>query len=142
MTGVAQGKNCLDERPRFTGKTNDLIRTSLNDAIKLKKNGKLTEAIKELGKAIHALQDATSPAHEGFQPWRFNETLAAKYSHISKEGTYPSKDDAYRQRLEGSVQWAYDIYTETIPTPDSFFNSQWLLQLPGSNHSINYDTCK
>ena len=141
MTGVGPGKNCRGERPRFAEMTNDFISTNLTNAIQFKKNGKLTEAIKALGKAIHALQDATSPAHEGFQPWRFDEGLLSGYFHLYKEGTYPYEDDIYRKRLEGSVQWAYDIYIERKPIPDNFFNSKWLLQLPGTSHSINSENC-
>ncbi|HLX91558.1 MAG TPA: RHS repeat-associated core domain-containing protein, partial [Puia sp.] len=47
------------------------------------------EAYRNLGIAIHPLQDATSPAHHGFQPWDEDESFEEKVRHTLKENKYP-----------------------------------------------------
>ena len=90
-----------------------------------------------LGRALHPLEDATSPAHEPFQPWKYNESLGEMLHHIWIERSYPDdKNDtnqvAQLTRLKGAVQYAYDIYTEKITNlPPRFFDpTNGLLVLP------------
>ena len=45
------------------------ISQNLHDAIRAQKEGHRTEALRALGRGIHAISDATSPAHEGYQVW-------------------------------------------------------------------------
>ncbi len=46
-------------------------------------------AFKDLGIAIHPLQDATSPAHSGWQPWSDHPGTEAEIRHVLKEIKYP-----------------------------------------------------
>jgi hypothetical protein len=133
MTGVQQGQ-VFDEKLRksYITKTEKFIRDNLNNSIQKRKVGTLPEAFSVLGRAIHALQDATSPVHEPFKPWRFDETLWSQFDHVWEEGVYPNDDFLadIRPLLEGTVLYAYDIYMENIKMPDRFFDSKGILQLP------------
>jgi len=42
------------------------------------------EAYKQFAIGLHALQDATSPTHAGFQVWTGEETIKQEVNHISK----------------------------------------------------------
>lgn len=86
-------------------------------------------------KALHTLEDATSPSHEGFQSWNQNESPFLILQHCMAERLYPDGDgqQGYRARLEGSVQWGYDIFTGKTPMPAAFFASgTGTLLLPAS----------
>jgi hypothetical protein len=85
-----------------------------------------------LGKAMHALEDASSPTHEFFQAWsdaKTIENLNYKAWHILHELYYPN-DRKYKDMLEGSVQYAYAIYLEKEEIPDHFFDASGKLILP------------
>jgi hypothetical protein len=138
MTGLERGHNPANEITNYIAQAESFIREQLTKAIEARKSGSFASAFTNLGTAIHPLQDATSPAHKGFQLWRDNETLWSMLAHVRKERLYPlDKNDptqvAYRAELEGVVRWAFDIYTETVAMPARFFNpGDGLLLLPQS----------
>jgi hypothetical protein len=51
--------------------------------------------------------------------------------HVFKERVYPT-DPQVIARLEGTVNWAYDIFTEKISMPPSFFDGSGNLLLPSN----------
>jgi hypothetical protein len=128
MTGVEENQDEKTAKPIYIGRTEKLLRDRLTDAINARKNGRPNDAYDALGKAIHALTDATSPAHRGFQVWRDNESLSEWYRHVTQENIYPSGET--RTRLEGALRWAYAIYIEKAAIPTRFFDADGNLQIP------------
>lgn len=63
----------------------------------------------ELGMALHPVMDATSPAHRGFQPWRYRNTL----DHGPNKPGAPSKEDVdtaveYRKKTLDLMRQAFN----------------------------------
>ena len=137
MTGLEKGQTLQMEKAQFIAQTEAFIRSHLTAAINARIAGSETEAFTHLGQAIHPLQDATSPAHRGFQPWSYNESIWAMTVHVAKERVYPDdasdKDQvAERATLEGATRWAFDIFMGKMALPDRFFDSDGNLLLPAS----------
>jgi hypothetical protein len=136
MTGIDKdGEVEADERKNYIGLCEVLIQKELMAAIEARKANNLQMALPALGKAMHTLEDATSPAHHGFQVWSYNFGIWEMASHVFKERVYPndSAPDRYQSHLEGVVQYTYDIYTEKIPMPANFFDpASGSLILPSS----------
>jgi hypothetical protein len=67
----------------------------------------LDEALHQFGLALHTIQDATSPAHTGFQTWYspWTDPFGAK-SHIKKEGFDPGAGSA----LDGATTWLWTFF--------------------------------
>lgn len=137
MTGIADEMQTTNvETPIYIKESEEFIRTNLLAAIQARKAGLTNTAFESLGKAIHPLEDATSPAHKPFQAWRYNESLFAEIAHVLKEYSYPdNKNDtnqvAEKAELEGSVQYAFDIFMEKTNLPAQFYNhTNGLLELP------------
>jgi hypothetical protein len=102
---------------------NNFVRGRLADARDDERKGSKSEhtsAMKELGRAIHTLQDSTSPAHHGFKSW-YDYTGGAfnpcEWIHASKELIYPGTGSW----LELSTYRAYLCFTGTHPMPSDFF---------------------
>jgi hypothetical protein len=126
MTGITEaGQNEATQRIYYIALSEDLIHEALRSAIAAKRLNKNKEALTALGKAIHALQDATSPAHCGFQVWSYSFGIWEMARHVLSERVYPddSTTKRYESHLEGAVQYAYDIYKENQPLPGHFFDS-------------------
>jgi hypothetical protein len=136
MTGIDKdGEVEADERKNYIGLCEALVQKELMAAIEARKANNLQVALPALGKAMHILEDATSPAHRGFQVWSYNFGIWEMASHVFKERVYPndSAPDRYQSHLEGVVQYTYDIYTEKIPMPANFFDpASGSLILPSS----------
>jgi hypothetical protein len=136
MTGIIDASHIeATERPHYIAASEMLLRKDLTAAIDARKSGNSAAALPALGKALHILEDATSPAHRGFQSWSYNEGIVGSAVHVFKERSYPTDDsaDKYRSHLEGVVQYAYDIYMERKPIPPHFFDpisGQLLLDVP------------
>jgi hypothetical protein len=125
MTGIDKdGEVEADERKNYIGLCEALVQKELMAAIEARKANDLQVALPALGKAMHTLEDATSPAHREFQIWSFNFGILEMARHVFKERVYPddSTPDRYQSHLEGVVQYTYDIYTEKIPMPARFFD--------------------
>ena len=137
MTGLAKaGETTNIETPVYLLEAEEFIHTNLAAAIQARQTGSTNAAFVSLGKAIHPLEDATSPAHEPFQAWKYNESLWEEIRHVSKEYSYPDDQNDTNQveeraELEGSVQYAYDIFIGKTNMPAQFFNhTNGLLVLP------------
>jgi RHS repeat-associated protein len=78
-------------------------------------------AMEFLGDAMHTLQDSTSPAHHGFQPWGTYFLGDANWRvilHVSMESMDPGPGSwLYRATRE-----AYDYFNSTAPLPEEYFN--------------------
>lgn len=125
MTGVTNGApNESQLKAQYIQRTEQLLRTSFTAAVAARKKGDTNSALLSLAKTIHALEDATSPAHRGFQPWKDSFGIWEMAKHVFKERAYPVDDSThfYKVRLEGVVRYAYDIYMETVPIPTQFFD--------------------
>jgi len=131
MTGIKSGQQENIERPIFIQEANNFVKNNLNKAIDAFKDGHEQEAYEFLGKAIHTLQDGTSPAHNPFQTWSDDEGIVAIAVHLSKERIYPD-DKSVRAKLEGVVQWAYDIFVKNVTLPDNYFDTDGQLLLPST----------
>jgi hypothetical protein len=90
-----------------------------------------TDGYQHLGSALHALTDATSPAHRGFQLWSADEGIFQKLGHVMKERSYPDEGTAERSELEGAVRWGYALFAHAEqPLPTTFFKADGGLDLP------------
>lgn len=129
MTGVVHAAH-FDAalKSTYIRRTEALLHKSFTDAIAMRVRGN-SEALTSLGAALHALEDATSPAHEGFQPWGDDFGLWEMTQHVLKERVYPT--GTYQRNLEGVVRYAYDIYIGRSPIPVMFFDpTSGLLSIP------------
>jgi RHS repeat-associated protein len=78
--------------------------------------GNHQQALKRLGNAIHALQDATSPEHRGFQEWDGDGMSIHGLEHGLGESDAPFENHSlYRVTHEA---WGY--FTGKIPMPSDF----------------------
>jgi len=137
MTGLAAaGETTNIETPIYILETEAFVHTNLALAIQDRKAGDTNDAFVCLGKAMHPLEDATSPSHKPFQAWKYNESLWEEIVHVFHERSYPDSQSDTNQveervELEGAVQYAYDIFMEKINMPAQFFNhTNDLLELP------------
>jgi RHS repeat-associated protein len=81
------------------------VRDQFAAAIKKKEEGNMYEAYFEFGKGLHALQDATSPSHEGFQPWSGEEGGMEKFLHGSQELFYPGIGSKLQKVTNKYLDW-------------------------------------
>ena len=124
--GMRDGRLKPDGTPFETAdearhRANNHVREQLTMAQKLLSEGKRPEALEHFGLALHTLQDATSPAHIGFQPWPPPGALwgaHGKAGHVLKENIYPGDDSL----LFRTTQRAYDYLVGAVPLPDDFFD--------------------
>jgi len=73
--------------------------------------GVSNEALKSFGNALHTVTDATSPAHQGYQPWIGTDSIkgkAAAAAHIAREATISDKE------LKKAVEAARNAYRKTF----------------------------
>jgi len=132
MSGPPSGVEAL--RKRFRDLTDGCIHQSLVAAQQSERNGDHTGALQALGAAIHAMEDATSPTHDGFQPWRDDESIWEKAKHVAHERVYPddSGPSSRKVRLEASVAYAYDLFIGRVAQPATFFDTSFRLVIPQS----------
>ena len=96
---------------------NDFVRGRLESARCAERNGNHIDALKRLGDAIHALQDSTSPKHNGFQPWDGKTHSLAAAQH----GLGEDFDPGAGSQLDQATKDAYDYFTGTKSMPRDFF---------------------
>jgi len=131
MTGLLKGQSLKTQMPLYITQTEAFVSNKLAAAITARRGGLMPLAFTNLGVALHPLQDATSPSHEGFQSWSDDEGYFAMFLHVVKERSFPGEGVA-KARLEGVVRWAFDIYMERTNMPPRFFNDKGQLQIPDS----------
>lgn len=73
------------------------VRTQFKLAKEAKEAGKEYEAYFWFGIGLHTLQDATSPAHSGFQSWGDHVSMSRQIAHVLKEKFYPGKTSNLQQ---------------------------------------------
>ncbi len=72
--------------------------------------------MKRLGNAMHTLQDATSPAHEGFQYFDNDWNYLAQWEiHATRE--FQTLSIAERIKLDAATQRAWDLFKSDEPLP-------------------------
>lgn len=99
---------------------NNYVRTELQAARDLDKAGNREAAFERLGNAMHTMQDATSPSHEGFQLWDNDGSYASKANHLRKEILEPgagSNLDAATARAWHLFRRPQPLPTEILPRP-------------------------
>jgi RHS repeat-associated protein len=107
-------------------KANDFVRLHLSKAEILLCSCNLDrdQALHEFGLALHTIQDSTSPAHHGFQPWNGEKGhLMEAIAHVRKEDYDPGAGS----QLDQATSWFWSFFTCTTaqaqPLPTDFFSS-------------------
>jgi RHS repeat-associated protein len=63
------------------------------------------QALAAFGIALHTLQDATSPAHAGFQLWTGNETKRQEIAHVKREAYDPGTNSELDRVTQQAWGW-------------------------------------
>jgi len=92
---VAQAKNEADA----------FVRKQFALAKQLKAEGKVAEAYYQFAIGLHALQDATSPAHAGFQLWSDHPSATQVYNHVKQELFYPGENSNLQKVTNQYLDW-------------------------------------
>lgn len=121
MTGLEKNQDARTMKPRFIAQAEADLHREFLAAREAMRTGSRDAAFQALGRAIHALEDATSPSHRYFQVWAAGESLVDQARHCLQERSYPTGQT--RRRLESSVQYAYDLFTGAAPLPGQFFDA-------------------
>lgn len=94
---------------------NDFTRNEIAAARDLENAGQHVEALKRLSNAIHTMQDATSPAHKGFQQYDNNWSWSKKIEHYQRE-TNPSVGEL--RELDAATRRAWEFFKSNQPLPN------------------------
>lgn len=105
---------------------NDYIRRNITLARELDAKGKHDDAMVYLGKAIHTMQDATSPVHKGFQEW--NASWSSTSEEVRKHVNGESYDPGAGSELDRATLQAYDYFKGRDPLPVDVFAAAPFLQ--------------
>ena len=95
-------------------KANDFVRDMLNKA---RNATSVADAMKYLSYAMHAMQDATSPAHAGFRKYYGGKRELA--GHVWEELFDPGAGS----NLDKATEMAYKYYKGELPMPKDFFEN-------------------
>lgn len=107
-------------KPQARKMANDFVRSELETARRFQAAGNRPEALRHLGFAMHAMQDATSPAHQGFQVYHGDHgaiPLAKLGVHVVEE----LHDPGPKSNLDKATEKAYKYFTGELPMPKDFF---------------------
>jgi len=97
------------------------VRTTFATAKQLLKAGDIKDAYFIFGIGLHVLQDATSPAHGGFQPWGSNEGLGQEIMHVTQEYTYPGVNSNLQNVTTRWLEW-FQSDNDVLPAENLFLN--------------------
>jgi uncharacterized protein RhaS with RHS repeats len=100
-------------------KADAFVRKQFALARKLQAEGKVAEAYYQFAIGLHTLQDATSPAHGGFQVWTGHENLIQEYNHVKQELTYPGVQSNLQQVTNTYLAW-FQNNTTALPSTNLF----------------------
>jgi RHS repeat-associated protein len=81
------------------------------------------EAMYYLGRAVHAMQDSTSPAHANFQPaWK-----NSFWSNLDHSPHYVTElfDPGKGSELDAATERAYKYFSGELPMPNDFFGNRY-----------------
>lgn len=97
------------------------VRQQMEWAIFNHNRGKEGPALWQFSEALHTLQDATSPAHIGFQEWSDDPGFLAVLGHVTRESILYRPSE--RARLTAITKKAWGWYSSGH-LPDRFFAEQ------------------
>ena len=100
---IAEARNLADA----------LVRRQYALAQNLLTQGLVADAYFQLSIGLHTLQDATSPAHAGFQVWSDHVSLGELILHADKELTYPGSGS----NLQRVTNELLDLFNHNAPLP-------------------------
>lgn len=103
-------------------KADAFVRDMFRIAINQRKAFNEESAYYYFGIGLHALQDATSPAHGGFQEWTGNETNLEILDHISHEASYPGQESNLQKVTNEYVDWFMNNSDVPLPSQNLFNN--------------------
>ncbi len=95
------------------------VREKFMKAKQLFAEGKVEEAYALFGLALHTLQDATSPAHNGFQLWTGKETEWEKFRHNLSESFFPGINSNLQKITNLAIEWFEKLNTP-LPSENLF----------------------
>ncbi|MXV50382.1 RHS repeat-associated core domain-containing protein [Pedobacter sp. HMF7647] len=81
------------------------VRKQFALAKKLKAEGKIVEAYYQFAIGLHTLQDATSPAHAGFQEWSDHPSATQIFNHVTQELFYPGENSNLQKITNQYLDW-------------------------------------
>jgi hypothetical protein len=110
------------DRSKSIQQANDFVRATYAKAQQALSQGNIDRAYELLGIAIHPLQDATSPAHAGFQIWTGHEDAMIEAAHVGLETTYPGENS----NLQKVTNYYINLFqnNQPLPTGNLFKNIQ------------------
>jgi RHS repeat-associated protein len=115
--------------PQAKALSNAFVKRHLSEARRYQQRGYHGKAMKELGQAMHTLQDSTSPMHHGFQPW-YNYFGGAFNPNEIAHGMGEALNPGPGSWLYKATRQAYDYFNGT-PFPGDFFQN-----LGGDQNSV------
>jgi RHS repeat-associated protein len=106
-----------------TAKNNadEFVRKQFKKAKEELRQGKLKDAYYDFGLGLHTLQDATSPAHNGFQKWGDHMTKKEEVDHGAQEYYYPGGESNLQKITDTWLEW-FEGSDDTLPSGNLFDN--------------------
>jgi hypothetical protein len=116
-------------------KANDFVRRNLLDARKYEAEGKHELAVSLVGRAMHTVQDSTSPKHGGFLPWdgSWGKTDGNTVSHVVGEFYDPGAGSG----LDKATVMIWNLFVGDDELPVDFFTQQH----PATSCDSNQSSC-
>jgi hypothetical protein len=104
-------------------RANAWVRANITTARNLAANGYRNQAMFYLSRAIHTVQDATSPSHAGFnEAWE--DTTLQTFNHIPHY-LAEAFDPGPCSILDKATESAYKYFTGELEMPDDFFGNSY-----------------
>lgn len=120
MRNGSKGQNDLPETvEQAMTRADGFVRDQFTRAKQLMAEGKTEEAYREFGLGLHALQDATSPAHAGFQVWTGKETSSQKNKHNMWESFFPGTNSNLQKVTNQYLNW-FEKSSAPLPSTNLF----------------------
>jgi len=101
-------------------KADQFVREQFKKAKQYLSVGNIYQAYMEFGLGLHALQDATSPAHYGFQLWTGSESDSQKFNHHLYESFYPGLKSNLQKVTNLSLDWLENGGQTSLPSINLF----------------------
>lgn len=116
-------KNGLNNQPIEEAKddADKYVREQFKIAKELLAQGNINHAYYVFGLGLHVLQDATSPAHSGFQSWTGKESDKELYNHVKQELHYPGPNSNLQRITNQYLDW-FEHSNSPLPSANLFNN--------------------